>query len=48
VIDTQNGNSTNPKCDGIQGVVDAYGKATGVLQRSSPTSLAPVIDYAAK
>ncbi|KAG1714161.1 Copine-8 [Nymphon striatum] len=42
-----NGNSSNPFCDGIPGVLDAYQRCINSIQLSGPTNFAPIISHVA-
>ncbi|KFD67895.1 LOW QUALITY PROTEIN: hypothetical protein M514_10381, partial [Trichuris suis] len=43
-----NGNSTNPFCTGIEGVLQAYGACLQSVQLAGPTNFAPVISHVAR
>lgn len=42
-----NGDSTNPYCNGIDGVLNAYYKTLSCVQLYGPTNFAPIINYVA-
>ncbi|KHJ46040.1 hypothetical protein D918_03703 [Trichuris suis] len=45
---SKNGNSTNPFCTGIEGVLQAYGACLQSVQLAGPTNFAPVISHVAR
>lgn len=44
----QNGDSDNPNCVGIEGVLEAYFQSLRTVQLYGPTNFAPVISKVAK
>lgn len=44
----QNGDSENPNCVGIEGVLEAYFQSLRSVQLYGPTNFAPVINKVAK
>ena len=48
VIYFQNGHATNPYCEGIEGVINAYGNTLNTVQLYGPTNFAPCINHVAR
>ena len=44
----QNCNATNPYCNGIQGILQAYYDSLQRVQLYGPTNFSPVINHVAK
>uniref|UniRef100_A0A8D0L895 C2 domain-containing protein n=1 Tax=Sphenodon punctatus TaxID=8508 RepID=A0A8D0L895_SPHPU len=43
-----NGNSDNPYCSGIEGILEAYHKSLKTVQLYGPTNFAPVVNHVAR
>jgi hypothetical protein len=48
MVSFQNGHPSNPYCQGIQGLMQAYDKALSSVQLYGPTNFSPVINHVAK
>lgn len=45
---SQNGNTENPYCNGIPGILEAYHQSLKTVQLYGPTNFAPVVNHVAR
>lgn len=45
---SQNGNTENPYCNGMAGILEAYHQSLKTVQLYGPTNFAPVVNHVAR